>query len=390
MEVGGAAKDEAAAAASSRPQPATEKKKAARPGPVEYSRGAPPELPKARSVRPSLFASRRLDVNRDGKIQPNERILIHQRVPQFILISVEENGSVEGLELLREELVRHGIWGKATFFMTANYLSGRKNYLGGDIDAFWQTLVFENYIGLMGTSYEPGGQRWTLEQWQDENATAQDEIITRLRLPRRWEWSRYPFGSRSPYFVVTEMYLQSLKRLKYRILYDSSLVMEPREIPRPGTQEVRDLPWPFTLDHPLPEDVIIPAVTDEARRGALRTKELWEIPVYAWYLQPAGSVPSWQPPVDQTLWAFNGCSGETANAAVVDDVLSNLKAHYRGNRVPFMFGLRPQNYVRDEACKRATLAAVLDKIDELISKGYNIRYTSMPDLLTWMDWMSRR
>jgi hypothetical protein len=352
-------------------------------------RGPMPDFSQAQSFKPSLFVSKRMDRNRDGRIQPGERVEIHARVPQFVLVSVEEGGSAEGLTWLQEELKRHGIWGKATYFLTANYLPGRKNYLGGKVEEIWQSVFNENYGGLNGTTYAPGGHFWSLDRWDEENATVLEEISTRLRLPRNWRWRAYPWGSRSPFYVVNDVYFQSLKRLKYRILYDSSLVMRPATA-RPPENEVRDMPWPFTLDHALPRDVEYPGLPRGAARTALKTSGLWEMPVYAWYLRPPGGEPHWQPSVDHALWAQYGCQSESVNQPVVEDVVRNLKAHYRGNRAPFSIALRPQNYVKDEACKRTTLVAVLDRIDELIAQGYNIRFISMPDLILWMVWMSKR
>jgi hypothetical protein len=224
-----------------------------------------------------------------------------------------------------------------------------------------------------------------------ETATVQDEIVTRMRLPRGWQWRGYPWGSRAPFFVVTDLYYRSLKRLRYPALFDSSLVLHPAgKAGRPGAKEARDLPWPFTLDHPLPKEVEYLGFPQGLGRTALRTSNLWEIPAYAWLVRPQGGKPNWQPPVDQSLWAQHACPGEEPNRRVVEDLLSNVEAHYQGNRAPFLLGFRSLNYRRDEACKRATMVQVLDRIDQLIARGYHIRYSSMPDLILWMDLMARQ
>lgn len=353
---------------------------------VEHRRGPAPDFSKVRSVKPSLFASAKMDRNQDGKIQPEELTLIHGRVPQFVLVSSEENGSVEGMSWLEQEFRRRGIWGKVTYFFTANYLPGRKNYPGGPVLEHWQRAFFENYGAMNGTTYAPGAQFWNLDRWDEELGTAQEEVSNRIRLAKGWEWRTYPWGSRSPQFVVSDVYMQALKRLRYRAVYDASVVMYPGgKDGKPAPNAPRNLPWPFTLDHELPEGFEVPGLPKGAGRGALRTQGVWELPAYAWFLSTAGADPTWHPPMDQSLWTQFGCPGEAVRQQAVDELINNLKAHYRGNRAPFMFGVRPQSYVKEEVCKRETLSAIFARIDELIARGYNIRYSSMPDFIQWMS-----
>ena len=327
-----------------------------------------------------------MDRNGDSKLQPDERALIHGRVPQFVLLSSEENGNVEGMVFLEQELRRRGLWGKVTFFMTGNYLPGRKSHPGGPVVEHWQRAFDENFGGLNGTTYAPGGQFWNLERWDEEVGVTQEELSLRLRLPKDWEWKTYPWGSRSPNLVITDVYFQALKRLRYPVLYDTSVVMHPAgAAAKPGLEEVRDLPWPFTLDSELPEGVEYPGLSKGATRASLRTRSIWELPAYAWYLRPPNGEPGWHPPIDQSLWQQYGCPGEGVRQPVIDDLLANLLAHYRGNRAPLLLGLKAQNYAKEETCKRETLLALLARIEELVGQGYNIRFSSMPDFILWQS-----
>jgi hypothetical protein len=385
-----------AAAKEAGKEAANEKEADEAPAPTPVDRGAPPDFSKLASRRPSLFVSGKMDLNRDARIQGRERALIHEKIPQFVVVTAEDSGSVEGMAFLRKVFKRFGLWGKVTYFFTANYLKGRKNYMGGPVDAWWQTILYENFGGLHGTTHDSGAEFWTRERWEEENSTAQDEITQRFRPPKDWRWETYPWGSRAPMLAFTPAYRTSLARLKIPALYDSSLVLHPRSRrsrrdKKAGGGEARDLPWPFTLDTSMPsgKEFFSPNWRPQGRGEGGRQK-IWEVPAYAWYLQPVRSAAHWQPPIDYSLWAQHGCPSGAANREIVKDLIANLKAHYRGNRAPFLLGLHPEHYIKSEECHRATLSAILEEVNLLGEEGYNIRYTSIPDLILWMDWMSSR
>jgi len=351
------------------------------------ARPRPPDLATLRRRPGSLFVAARDDADGDGRISPEERARIHDHVPQFIVGCCDDNGAVQGRCWMREVFAKHAILGKATFFMTADYLEGRASYLGGPVHQSWQTLFDEAWGGIHGTSHAPGAEGWSQKRWRDENGTVQLEIVTRLRPPSGWDWASYPWGARAPFLVLSDAYFASLEKLSVR--YDASLVVRPPGPPPDAAQDVRDVSWPFTLAEPIPADVELPYLEREKRRVHLSRHALWEVPVYAWIMRPAGAAPRWEPSLDYNLFKHHPCSGDAPNLDAVEVLLASLRAHYRGNRAPFHIGLHAQNYTADRRCERATLETFFARLDRMIEDGFNLRYTSMPELLGWIDRASR-
>jgi len=359
--------------------------------PAQPARSAPPDLRALGSHAASLFPVKSLDANNDGVIQPEERERLHQQIPQFIVVSSDDNGSVQGLQWMKQEFTRRGFWSKVHFFLTGNYLSGRKNYLGGDIDRWWQTLLDEAYIGLHGTTHEPGADEWSVKHWDEENSTVNTEVRKRLKLPPGWTWDAYPLSSRAPFLMLTDTYFQSLEHLRPALIFDSSLVLHPggpiMVPPRAGVP--RDVHWPFTLDTALPDTLDPPYLPSSSSRAKIASHPFWEFPMYAWYLRPPKAAATWQPSMDYNLWKLYGCSGDKANASIVAHLMENLKAHYEGNRVPFHLGLHANNYDDKEQCKRATIAALLEQIARFAQSHARVEYISIPDLFVWLKKMER-
>jgi peptidoglycan/xylan/chitin deacetylase (PgdA/CDA1 family) len=322
------------------------------------------------------------DANHDGVLDPEERPRIYADIPQFIVLSCDDNGSSEGLAWLDRLLKEHDIRAKTTFFMTANYLPGRPAYLGGPIEDLWALEARENYVGLHGTTHADGTSDWTVARWLDENKTSQEAIMKSAHPPEGWSWAGYPWGSRAPFLQLTDAYFESLDKLEPKVVYDSSLLVRPTTMQNP---DVRDLPWPFTLDGDLPPEVERPYLTTTSTRARLGQHRIWEVPVYALLMETKGTATPWQPSLDFNLWKFYPCTGAGPNLAAVDVLERNLRAHMSGNRVPFTFGMHAQNYGNDKACERATTAAFLSRVDRLIEDGHNVRYISMPELIGWID-----
>jgi len=273
---------------------------------------------------------------------------------------------------------------KLVYFNTANYLPGRKNYLGGPVEQLWQKALDVGYLALHGTSHARSGNRWDVARWHREHATIVGEIERRLKLPWGWEWGTYPWGSRAPNLRLNAHYYAALARLGRNIVYDASLVIRPTA--RRGKSDLgelmRDLPWPFTMEHPLP-----PGVPRHQQLNSVIEQEgapLWQVPVYAWHLRPrrAGI---WRPSLDTYLWELYECRGEDANRQAIKDLLGNLDAHYRGNRAPFHIGLTPREYTRDQQCQRNTIEGLLKAIQGQYKSGRNIKFVSIPELLLWID-----
>ncbi len=340
-----------------------------------------------KSKKPSLFVSPDLDINGDGKLQDGERLFVHARTPQFIIVSVDDNGTVNGLEWLRYVFKEHGIWGKATFFMTGNYLSGRPNYRGGPIDDKWQMLFKENFIGLHGTTHREGSLEWDDPRWLEELTTVHGEMTRRFKLPDDWTWEGYPWGSRAPFLIPNHSYYSAMINLDHPLLFDSSLVALPG-----AGQRYRDLPWPFTLDNKLPPQVMSVSGSKGANLSVIRPGErhlfskVWEIPLYAWMLSDKNGKGSWHASMDYNIFLHHGCEGEGPNMTVVKDLIANLEAHYMGNRAPFHLGFHDSTFHSETAeCQRRTFKTFFEAVDELQEDGLNIRYISMPELILWMS-----
>ena len=360
------------------------------PKPPAHDRGRQPDFGSMRSRKPSMFPFSSLDRNRDRRIQRHERKQIHQRVPQFVLVTSDDNGSVDGLQWLHEQATTHGFVGQMTFFNTANYLTGRKNHLGGKVTGEWQQLLDHYYVGLHGSTHEEGAEGWDTMRWRKELSSIMGELTGRLQLPKGWTWDKYPFGSRAPFLMLTNTYFEALLDLEHPVLYDASLQVRPggeRRTPHPPRDERRDLVWPFTLDNRLPRQIDRPYLPDTGKRARIERHPFWEVPVYSWYLRREEGQGEWQPSLDVNLWQHHPCTG-AGNQAAVEAVLDNLEAHYRGNRAPFHIGLHSRQYAADRNCERATLGAIFAEIKGLKGAGKNIRFSNIPDLLLWL--MRRR
>ena len=338
---------------------------------------------------PSLFVSPRYDLNGDGQLQNDERTLIHDRVPQFVVVTCDDNGSVQGMTWLRQTFEKVGRFDRMTFFLTANYLENRSAYQGGPVSQWWSTLGREATVGIHGTSHAEGGENWPEPRWFDENSTAQGEVIRALGVaPEPWTWRSYPWGSRAPFLAASQEYFASLDRLDYRIAYDASLVARSGNVPSMTAIDVRDAPWPFTLDNLLPADVFS-AFNERAPRSArLSSRGMWEFPVYAWVFHPGTSPPRWETSFDASLFAAFPCKGEGPNDDAVQALVENLRAHYRGNRAPFHLGLQAQNYAGDKVCERATIREFVNRVERMVGQGLNIRHASIPGVIAWLDEVS--
>lgn len=353
---------------------------------------APPDWPRAvRGREPSLaastrraspFPSARFDANGDGVIQPGERALLHDEVPLSVILTVDDNGSAQGLAWLSETFERHRLRGDVTFFLTGNYAEGRPSYLGGPMNAWWSRLAQDGFVGLHGLSHESGIE-WSRQRWSEEHRATIREITSRAALPPGWSWTSYPFGSRAPYLAFDDEYLSALDRTTPAVVYDASMIVHPNE-PLPATLAElgpRDPSWPFSLDVPLPDDVELPFSEAKGQRVKIGKHATFEVPVYAWAVSKSGGGLRWVPSLDVDLFGIHPCTGAGANAAIVEAFEHNLDAHYGGNRAPFHLGLHAQNYTADKACERSTLEAMLDAIDRRVGAGRDIRYESAPRLL---------
>jgi hypothetical protein len=264
-----------------------------------------------------------------------------------------------------------------TFFVTGNYLEGRPSYLGGKIGAWWSFLAQESWVGLHGLSHARGSDRWSVATWGEEQRALVNELTIRVRPPEGWQWMGYPWGSRAPQLVATEAYFTSLEQLSPPVYYDASLVVRPVSA---RALDVRDVPWPFTLDRELTDEVVLPFGEGASGRLALGKHSLLEVPVYAWAVMQKGEL-KWIPSTDLSYYEVFPCS-EMPSATGLAMFEDNVLAHHRGNRAPFHLGLHAQSYAGDKKCQRATLEAMLDVLDRVGGAASKVKFEGIPPFLT--------
>lgn len=347
-------------------------------------RGPPVSLTPLLARYASVFPKPGYDTNGDGIMQISERSVLQREVPQFIEIVVDDGGQVQGLSWLYETLLAHRAWGETTFFLTANYLEGKSNHVGGPVSAWWKMIAAENYVGLHGETHGNGAS-WTVEKWLGDDEAALRDIQKAVPAPGSWTWANYPWGARAPYLSFSDAYFTALERAPTKILYDASMVLHPNivEIGR-----FRDQTWPFSLQGPLPPDAELPYVAKEGKRVSIGAHAILEAPVYAWAIDQGGGTSTGQgafiPSLDLNLFERFPCQKDEASRAGVETVLANLKSHYEGNRAPFHIGLHAQNYSADHACERKTIEEILRGIERLQAGGYNLVYSSPAKVFAWM------
>jgi peptidoglycan/xylan/chitin deacetylase (PgdA/CDA1 family) len=344
--------------------------------------GSPQAFGARRSRGASLFPSQRFDANGDGRIQPDERRELHASVPLTVVVTIDDNGHVQGLAWLRETLDRYGLAGRVTFFLTGNYLEGRPSYLGGPVSAWWSALAQTGFIGIHGLTHERGTE-WSRQRWAQEHSATMSAIVSKVSPPPGWSWSSYPWGSRAPFLTFDDAYFSALEEVTPQVVYDASMIVHPYSPASfQGDRLVeRDQSWPFSLDAELPTDVELPYSSVLGHRVRIGSHPIMEVPAYAWAVRDGHDRLSWVPPLDVNLFELSPCSGNAANSEVVAAFERNLDAHYRGNRAPFQLGLHAQNYTADRKCERRTLEAMFDTVEKLVRGGEAIRFEAIPRLV---------
>jgi hypothetical protein len=354
------------------------------PGPPALrrpNRGPPVNLAKLARRPASLFPKPAFDANGNGVIDRDERSKF-VKVPQTILLTVDDNGHAQGLKWLQETFERFGIWGNVTFFITGNYAKGRPSFLGGPIDAWWNMLSNENFVGLHGQTHEAKTEAWARERWLSEHNATMAELQSQVRAPEGWTWEAYPWGSRAPFLFFTDAYFDALESVAPRVAYDASMVAHSKTPKLDG--EGRDVSWPFSLETPVPADVELPFSEAKKARVEIRKHPIIEVPLNAWAMRGTDNALKWIPSLDVNLFQEHVCSGDTVNVETVEAFEKNLESHYKGNRAPFHLGLHAQNYTADRECERATIEAILTRVQQYTANKWNFEYKSIPRLLEWM------
>lgn len=352
------------------PVPTAPPKKTARPAPVAVT-----TMPR----KASYFVTPAADLNGDGKVQNEERAMIHAELPLFVVVTVEDAGYADGLAWVQELLETHHLAGKVTWFLTGQGFDKK----GGPVGLGWQRAGYDAVLGLGGTTREVEPGDLGVDKWVDELGGVQRLLRKEIELPGGWDWKALPLGARAPYLAANDAWFAALGKLEGSVVYDSSVVVQP-EAPPAGLEAPRDVLWPFTLHEGLPKEAKAPWVA--GKPATVGPHPIWEVPISSWALRAKGQPPEWQASVDASLFRFHPCSDASgaAEPEAVAQLQQNLVAHYKGNRAPFHLGLRTGAY-RKPGCARATIDKFLGEVARRIDEGENIRFVDVPTLLAWIQ-----
>jgi hypothetical protein len=328
----------------------------------------------------SLFPGPDLDANGDGEIQIQELAVIHKVVPQFILVSADDNGFLAGLEWLEEQAHGHGFWGKVAFFITSSYRNAGPSHTGGDLDACWQRLARANAIGVHSRTHLPGGTSYSPERWQSEQGGCQTELMQVLQAPSGSTWRSYLWGSRAPYLQYNDAYFEVLRRIPVPVTYDSSI--EATDLTWGVSMPFYRAPWPFTMDQGIPPgcrtSLLPPHYTENI--AISRHHCIWEIPIYQYMWKGR-----WSSPFDINLWSPGSFGLDPAGEEVRELFRYNLDLHLNGNRAPFTIGVHSQNLTPDKPAVRELYAWLFDEIDRRIAAGEPWLYVSILELIDYLS-----
>jgi hypothetical protein len=304
------------------------------------------------------------------------------QVPQFIVIGIDDNRYVDGMEWVLDQLeARHNPAGhghagthdgqplRASFyFMSAALETG-----GNALLAQWQRAVADGHeIGNHTYSHE-------VADWQSEIDTCDNNLASSLGVD-----VKDIIGFRCPYLnyqqpTLVYPVLQSFEHFKY----DCTLRHDAYyDYLTPGPTDFYVHIWPYTLDHGA----------DIFTAGNLAIGNypgLWELPPYALPTSPNRQALA-QPSnnytgFDSTAYGTLGISP----AAFLSSLkwALDLRLEQGDNRAPLIFGIHSDTYSSENTGYSQPLAerrqAIVDFLDYALTKP-DVRFVSAKQLIQWM------
>jgi hypothetical protein len=270
-----------------------------------------------------------LDRDRDGSIDPDERVELHRAVPQFVLFTVRVTGSETGLRFLREQLTLAGAWGHVSYFIDEEARARRG----------LPQIVEQAVLAALTEAAAAGNALYPASAWP-----------ARARIPI----------SGTPGWPDIGLDLSW---------------------PAPGPSS----PGPSSLGPG-------PGLGPARRRGKGAPAPV-PVPLVDWLLFQDGaprSCPSLLGPLvrirpmrEELEEEADACSLGSARMAAVQ-VVANLRAHLAGNRVPFHIGLDDAAFAPGQDEARSTLKDVLAELALLRRSGQNLFFASTSELLAWL------
>jgi hypothetical protein len=326
---------------------------------------------------PSLFPDPALDQNRNGAIEPEERLALHRAVPQFILITVNEAGSESGLRWLEQQLQPAGAAGHVTYFAAAGY----------------------------GLALPPAPRAALLGAWHRAAQQGSEIALGGLFLSCQKAAQEYTQG----FYLLSRMLGERLGPggfLGWRRLCDAEGAdgdALPPLPPLPKSLQGRFRRYDASLRQPHPLTDGAPGWPDSGVDFVwphAAADGTFAVPLPDWRLYRDGrsaSCPSLDialtqgvPPVGSRMRTDGGgpipaCALPLSQPRLLlTQLLANLRAHLAGNHAPFHIGLSAHLFAPGRVMERQFLQDLLAEVALLGRSGHNLRFVSISELLVWL------
>jgi hypothetical protein len=349
--------------------------------------------------------------------------LTPQQVPLFVVFGSDDNGVPDGMRFLTglfadrvnpsgsaNRQTYDGMPAHFSFYVNTRFIvpdTGPAAYASTvksdpvEVKRAWQEAIDAGHEIGVHTHSHPHGRSFTVSQWREEIERC-IEILGRpkdsneaadapnsesgMGIPRR-----QLLGFRTPYLEYNDATLAAVRA--EGLTYDCSLEDGARK-----SQDVRYLPWPYTLDLGSPSD---PSIGSHAG--------LWEIPAYVFVVPPdevcaeygvpaglrrhlAGVQDYFDPAagkisgMDWNLWIEFAMT----RAQFLATIRYTMDLRLQGNRSPFTIGLHSALYAdtSDTNGLNATVAerrlALQELIDDFLARP-QVRLVSAAELLQWLQ-----
>ena len=332
-----------------------------------------------------------------GKASPVDRVapsasppagLQAEAVPQFILLTFDDNPAVEPMNWIMEFAGRRkntdGSGIALTFFTNGKHLDRNPELVRLHQKAFRDGHVIANH-----TQNHNHGSEFAVEEWIDEmqQCTA---AFARAGIPES-----AITGFRTPFLEYNAATFKALEELRF--LFDSSLE-EGYQVDMDGTNYL----WPYTLENGSPGNAAITSSNGKELVGS--HPGLWELAVHAMVVPPDEACRKYgiEPGVRERIraillqtsdWDWAAESGKITgydyNLLEMAKVSGNeflailkhsLDLRLEGNRAPFIFGGHTELYPLASPERREAL----EKFIDYALSHPQVRFVSTTHLIDWM------
>ena len=353
---------------------------------------------------------------------PVERMIVPpgglspERTPQFITIGnddvgysgLEVSGGKGGLHFLTELFAERrnpagtgngrtfdGAPLHYSFYVNTIYITSRGRENPEWVKQAWKEAIEQGHEIGVHTHSHPHGNKFTVEQWEQEMQLCIDYLVRDLGVPRN-----ALIGFRTPYIEYNDNTLTAARKKGF--VYDCS-VEEGMQAESNG----RNFLWPYKLDRGSPgnsatyKQLELPKVK--------KHPELWELPPYPFIVPPDelcekyGVPPGLRKRLKQYTHYFNAEQGKITgfdwnlwyeygmNAReFVATLKYTLDERLQGNRAPFLLGTHTDIYadLNPEKPPKTTAEERRDALREFVDYALTkpeVRFVSARELLGWLQ-----